>query len=337
MMNSKSVTALCISALLVCGCSQEPDQNAKAKSDATQVAATDAKIGANTTSAAAAMQTTPATAASVALWADVLEQNPDAKVVTDADLRKRIEATNLPWRVKDKLTGIEMLLVPPGVFVMGMSPGDETAESVEKPAHEVTLSNAFYLGRTEVTQAQWKGVMQHNPSVHKWTDEGLTEQESNARNATDSLPVDNVSWNDCQKFCAKTSLSFPTAAQWEYACRAGVRKPTYGAIDDVAWYGKNSQNKSHPVAKKAANALGFYDMLGNQYEWCADYFAANYFEQCKMGVVDPVGPIRGDAGDRVSRGGSWDSDEAHNRASFRTMGSPVIPYPNNGFRAARNP
>ena len=322
---------------MICACSQEPDQNADAKLDATQVAATDAKIGANTTSSAAAMQTTPVTAASVALWADVLEQNPDAKVVTDVDLRKRIESTNLPWRVKDKLTGIEMLLVPPGVFVMGMSPGDETAESVEKPAHEVTLTNAFYLGRTEVTQTQWKEVMQHNPSAHKWTDEGLTEQESHARNATDSLPVDNVSWNDCQKFCAKTSLSFPTAAQWEYACRAGVRKPMYGAIDDVAWYGKNSQNKSHAVAKKAANALGFYDMLGNQYEWCADYFAANYFEQCKMGVVDPVGPIRGDAGDRVSRGGSWDSDEAHNRASFRTMGSPVIPYPNNGFRAARNP
>ena len=328
---------LFLSVGMLCGCSQEPDKNAAATPGAVQAVATDASIGANTTMSAAAMQTTAANAASVAQWADVLEQNPDAKVVTDADLLKRIAATGLPWRVKHKSTGMEMLLVPPGVFVMGMSPGDEAAEPVEKPAHEVTLSNAFYLGRTEVTQAQWKGAMQNNPSVHKWTDEGLTEQESDAKNATDSLPVDNVTWNECQKFCAKTGLSFPTAAQWEYACRAGVRKPTYGAIDDVAWYGKNSQNKSHPVAKKASNALGFYDMLGNQYEWCADYFAANYFEQCKMGVVDPVGPVRGDAGDRVSRGGSWDSDEAHNRASFRTMGSPVIQYPNNGFRAARNP
>ena len=328
---------LFISVGMLCGCSQEPDKNAAATAGAVQAVATDASIGANTTMSAAAMQTNAANAASVAQWADVLEQNPDAKVLTDADLLKRITATGLPWRVKHKSTGMEMLLVPPGVFVMGMSPGDEAAEPVEKPAHEVTLSNAFYLGRTEVTQAQWKGAMQNNPSVHKWTDEGLTEQESDAKNATDSLPVDNVTWNECQKFCAKTSLSFPTAAQWEYACRAGVRKPTYGAIDDVAWYGKNSQNKSHPVAKKAANALGFYDMLGNQYEWCADYFAANYFEQCKMGVVDPVGPAQSKSGDRVSRGGSWDSDEAHNRASFRTMGSPVIQYPNNGFRAARNP
>ena len=328
---------LFLSVGMLCGCSQEPDKNAAATAGAVKAVATDASIGANTTMSAAAMQTTAANAASVAQWADVLEQNPDAKVVTDADLLKRIAATGLPWRVKHKSTGMEMLLVPPGVFVMGMSPGDEAAEPVEKPAHEVTLSNAFYLGRTEVTQAQWKGAMQNNPSVHKWTDEGLTEQESDAKNATDSLPVDNVTWNECQKFCAKTSLSFPTAAQWEYACRAGVRKPTYGAIDDVAWYGKNSQNKSHPVAKKAANALGFYDMLGNQYEWCADYFAANYFEQCKMGVVDPVGPAQSKSGDRVSRGGSWDSDEAHNRASFRTMGSPVIQYPNNGFRAARNP
>ena len=328
---------LFLSVGMLCGCSQEPDKNAAATAGAVKAVATDASIGANTTMSAAAMQTNAANAASVAQWADVLEQNPDAKVVTDADLLKRIAATGLPWRVKHKSTGMEMLLVPPGVFVMGMSPGDEAAEPVEKPAHEVTLSNAFYLGRTEVTQAQWKGAMQNNPSVHKWTDEGLTEQESDAKNATDSLPVDNVTWNECQKFCAKTSLSFPTAAQWEYACRAGVRKPTYGAIDDVAWYGKNSQNKSHPVAKKAANALGFYDMLGNQYEWCADYFAANYFEQCKMGVVDPVGPAQSKSGDRVSRGGSWDSDEAHNRASFRTMGSPVIQYPNNGFRAARNP
>ena len=85
-------------------------------------------------------------------WAEVLEQNPDPKVVTDADFLQRIEATGLPWRVTDKATGIEMLLVPPGKFVMGMSPGDTEAQDDEKPAHEVTLTKAFYLGRTEVTQ-----------------------------------------------------------------------------------------------------------------------------------------------------------------------------------------
>lgn len=100
----------------------------------------------------------------VSIWADVLEQHPDPKVVTDADLLNRITETKLPWRVKDKATGIELLLIPPGKFVMGMSSGDMQAIEDEKPAHEVTLTKPFYLGRTEVTQAQWVKVMKSNPS-----------------------------------------------------------------------------------------------------------------------------------------------------------------------------
>ena len=256
-------------------------------------------------------------------WAEVLEQNPDPKVVTDADFLKRITETKLPWRVKDKVTGIEMLLVPPGKFVMGMSPGDKEASDNEKPAHEVTLTKAFYLGRTEVTQGQWVKVMGENPSefqvgsreksIAKYFDEGLTKQEAQKRGAKEAPngwvqgndPVDTVSWDDCQKFCAKTRMKLPTEAQWEYACRAGVRKPRYGELGQIAWSNENSNSTTHPVAQKEPNALGFYDMIGNVWEWTNDWYEGDYYKSCADGVVDPTGPAQSELGARVLRGGGW--------------------------------
>ena len=167
-------------------------------------------------------------------WAEVLEQNPDPKVVTDADFLKRITETKLPWRVKDKFTGMEMLLVPPGKFMMGASPSDEIALEVEKllaekfpqdkyserPQHEVTITKAFYLGRTEVTQEQWMKVMGENPSLFQQSNAKqiaevyltkyfievthikMTAAEAKSR-AESSLkavkfnPVELTSWNDC--------------------------------------------------------------------------------------------------------------------------------------------
>ena len=180
----------------------------------------------------------PAATSPPLFWAEVLEQNPDPKVVTDADFLKRITETKLPWRVKDKATGIEMLLVPPGKFVMGMSPGDKEAVEVEKllaeklpqykyserPAHEVTITKAFYLGRTEVTQGQWMKVMGENPSgfqdgsreklITKYIDDGLTKQEAQERAIKETPngweqeknPVENISWDDCRKFCEITRM-----------------------------------------------------------------------------------------------------------------------------------
>jgi formylglycine-generating enzyme required for sulfatase activity len=263
----------------------------------------------------------PAATASPFAWAEVLEQNPDPKVVTDADFLKRITETKLPWRVKDKASGIEMLLVPPGKFVMGMSPGDSLADVEEKPAHEVTITKAFYLGRTEVTQEQWKKVMGKNPSqfqdgsreklIAKYMKEGLTKQEAQERAvketpngwAQEKNPVENVSWDDCQKFCAKTRMKLPTEAQWEYACRAGVRKPRYGELDQIAWYENNSDSTTHPVAKKAPNSLGFYDMIGNVWEWTNDLYEGDYYKSCADGVVDPTGPAQSELGARAGRGG----------------------------------
>ena len=310
----------------------------------------------------------PTATASPLSWAEVLEQNPDPKVVTDADFLKRITATKLPWRVKDKASGMEMFLVPPGKFVMGMSPGDTEAvvrekflaektpefKYSERPAHEVTISKSFYLGRTEVTQEQWVKVMGVNPSefqdgsreslVAKYIEEGLTKQEAQA-NATaqtpngwkqENHPVEKVSWYDCQKFCAKTGLKLPTEAQWEYACRAGVRKPTYGELDQIAWYDKNSYSTTHPVAQKAPNALGFYDMIGNVCEWTNDWLEGDYYKSCADGVVDPTGPAQSEHVARVLRGGGWYYSSDRCRASCRdSFFDPGSQFKSFGCRFAR--
>ena len=295
--------------------------------------------------------TQSATSKTALVWADVLEQSPNPKVVTDADFLARITATGLPWRVKDKSSGIEMLLVPPGKFVMGMSPGDTQAVDNEKPAHEVTLTQPFYLGRTEVTQAQWVKVAGNNPSnfrsgndrdsmIQKLMNEGLTKSEAEAKAAKEStdidpLPVESVSWNNCQQFCAKTNLRLPTEAEWEYSCRAGVRKPTYGNLDDIAWIDKNSSGMTHPVGKKLPNALGFYDMLGNVFEWCSDIYGEGDYKSCEDGGADPQGASEGLA--RVLRGGVWYGNSYVCRSSIRISFGPADCSFGMGLRVARTP
>ena len=246
---------------------------------------------------------------------EVLEHNPDPKVVTDADFFKRIMETKLPWRVKDKATGIEMLLVPPGTFMMGASPGDTQAGDGEKPAHEVTITNAFYLGRTEVTQAQWFKVMDTNPSHFRG----------------ELLPVDSVSWDDCQQFCAKTGMKLPTEAQWEYACRAGTKGATYGDLDLIAWHGDNAGEETHAVGELQPNALGFFDMLGNVWEWCEDRDRS----YSSGSVTNPTGPTTGTY--RLLRGGSWITSSGYCRASQRDIGTPGYCYHYLGFRVVRTP
>ena len=262
-------------------------------------------------------QPAPAATSSKLSWAEVLEQNPDPKVVTDADFLKRIKSTGLPWRVTHKSTGIEMLLVPPGTFMMGASPGDTQASDDEKPAHEVTITKAFYLGRTEVTQAQWFKVMDTNPSKFRG----------------ESLPVDSVSWNDISVFLKKASggLQLPTEAEWEYACRAGTKGATYGDLDLLAWHSGVSAGTTHAVGKLQPNALGFCDMLGNVCEWCEDW----YGPYSSGSVTNPTGPTTGSS--RLLRGGSWDNDSGYCRGSRRyyfNSGGASIRL---GFRVARTP
>ena len=251
-------------------------------------------------------------------WADVLEQNPNPKVVTNTDLLARIQATGLPWRVKDKSAGIEMLLVPPGKFIMGASPGDTEATDAEKPAHEVTLTKPFYLGRTEITQAQWYEV---------------TGEEAGHFKLSSEHPVESVTFENVNNFLKKAGngLDLPTEAQWEYCCRAGTKGAAYGDLDSIAWYSNNSKNTTHAVAQALANELGFYDMIGNVSEWCSD----NYAPYTEASQTDPSGPANGT--DRVLCGGHWFNYSSGCRASIRSGRDSNYHSYGIGFRVARNP
>jgi formylglycine-generating enzyme required for sulfatase activity len=252
----------------------------------------------------------------VAAWADVLELEPRASVIADAEIRARISGTGLPWKVRDRVTGIELVLIPPGKYMRGASPNDSQASADERPVHEVTISKAHYLGVTEVTQSEWSKVMGANPSYFKG----------------DSLPVEGVSWDDIQPFLKKSGgLRLPTEGEWEYACRAGTTGSRYGELDDVAWYDNNSINRTHAVGGKRANAFGLHDMLGNVWEWCSDW----YGDYSSASQTDPQGPSKGNY--RVLRGGSWDNNDRYCRASNRYNIAPAGRNDSIGFRVARTP
>ena len=155
--------------------------------------------------------------------------------------------------------------------MMGCSPGDAECFAIESPVHQVTLTNAFYIGKTEVTQAQWQATMGSNPSY-------FGGQPNN--------PVEQVSWNMIQGFNTATSLRLPTEAEWEFACRAGTMTARYGVFDDIAWHDTNSGGATHAVATKLPNALGLYDTIGNDLEWCQDW----YGPYASGGVTNPTGP-----------------------------------------------
>ena len=185
-----------------------------------------------------------------------------------------------------------MIKVEGGTFQMGSTSGD----SDERPVHQVTLTNDYYIGETEVTQELWTAVMGSNPSRFK---------------SSNQLPVEKVSWNDCQRFITKlnalTGRTFrlPTEAEWEFAARGGNASEgyTYSGSNnegDVAWYGSNSNDETHVVATKAPNELGIYDMSGNVWEWCQDWYGS-YSSEAQ---TNPTGPTSGS--NRVIRGGSWD-------------------------------
>jgi formylglycine-generating enzyme required for sulfatase activity len=259
-------------------------------------------------------------------WGTVLESQPDPTVVTDANLRAAIQSTGLPWRVRDNGTGIEMLLVPPGTFQMGCIMGSNQygCYSWEQPVHQVTLTNAFYLGRYEVTQSQWVARMGSNPSSFQ------------GQSDSPNRPVEQVSWNTIQGYLNATGFRLPTEAEWEYACRAGTQTPFYnGSTDDstvgaLAWYALNSGSHTHAIGGKRANAFGFHDMLGNVWEWVSDWYGGYPADA----QTNPAGPAS--APTRVVRGGSWsNSDDV--RSSYRFNGSPTNSFYNFGFRVARNP
>ncbi len=210
-----------------------------------------------------------------------------------------------------------MIFVEGGTFQMGSSSG----ESDEKPVHSVTLS-AFNIGKYEVTQAQWTAVMGNNPSSFS---------------GCENCPVENVSWNEVQDFIRKLNAQtgknyrLPTEAEWEYAANGGKasRGYTYSGSNDlgsVAWNTDNSGSKTHTVGGKQANELGIYDMSGNVWEWCSDWYGTyNSYSE-----TNPTGASSGQF--RVLRGGSW-YHFAHNcRTALRFWNNPDDRYFNYGFR-----
>ena len=258
----------------------------------------------------------------VPAWATLLEAEPNPAVVTDANLRAAIVTSGFAWRVRDNAANIEMLLVPAGTFMMGCSPGDAECYGDENPAHQVTLTNAFYMGKTEVTQAQWTAKMGSNPSWFQGT------YYPNAANR----PVEQVSWNTIQSFNSATGLRLPTEAEWEYACRAGTTTARYGELNAIAWYYQNwTYYGTQPVAGKLPNALGLYDTLGNVWEWCQDWLGS----YSSGSVTNPTGPATGTH--RLLRGCSWGYYPAGCRGSLRYVSVPDYAISYSGFRVARTP
>jgi formylglycine-generating enzyme required for sulfatase activity len=268
-------------------------------------------------------------------WATLVEAQPNPAVVTDPTLRAEISATRLAWRVRHTVTQMEMLLVPPGTFQMGCIVGSNQHECYpyEQPVHQVTLTNAFYLGRYEVTQAQWMSIMGSNPSFFQSASAQVPAAQISNR------PVERVSWIAVRSYCRSLGGRLPTEAEWEYACRAGTQTPFYnGSTDDntlgaLAWYSLNSGNQTRPVGGKAANALGFYDMLGNIGEWVNDL----YGDYSSDPQTNPAGPAA--SGPFVRRGGSWTDGSPGNavRTSNRDPVSGSNLIATLGFRVARDP
>ncbi len=231
--------------------------------------------------------------------------------------------TNYSVRFTVNGVSFEMVRVEGGTFRMGAtSEQEDEADSDETPVHSVTLSS-YYIGKTEVTQALWQAVMGSNPSNFKGSD----------------LPVESVSWDNCQEFIQKLNrltgrnFRFPTEAEWEFACRGGNNSRGYkysgsNDIDNVAWYDGNSGNKTHPVGTKAPNELGIYDMSGNVFEWCSDWYA----DYTSYSQTDPTGPHSGAC--RVIRGGCWGSFVRNCRSSLRFNRYPSYRYDILGLRLA---
>jgi formylglycine-generating enzyme required for sulfatase activity len=210
-----------------------------------------------------------------------------------------------------------MRWIPGGTFRMGTTDGE--GEFNEHPIHSVTL-NGFFMDTTEVTQKENARVMGANPSYFK---------------DCPDCPVENVTWTNAAAYCKKTGKRLPTEAEWEYAARGGSTSLYYWGDDmngDYLWYTDNSAEKTHPVGLKKPNEYGLYDMIGNVWEWCNDWYDSTYYS--KSPAQDPAGPQS--ARHRVFRGGSWLSNETSLHSAHRDGGVPESRGNLFGFRCAKS-
>lgn len=211
---------------------------------------------------------------------------------------------------------LEFVYIPPGAFMMGSNDG----RSNEKPVHRVQITRGYWMGKYEVTQVQYETLMGNNPSTFKGKNH----------------PVDSVSWENATAFCQRVSQTtgeacrLPTEAEWEYACRYNT---SFGWLKRAAWFSENSGYTTHPVGQKEPNQFGLYDMLGNVWELCGDWYGENYYQVSPE--TDPTGPSSGFL--RVLRGGSEGSEAGHVCCAYRGGDSLFVDYRIAGFRVVLSP
>ena len=219
---------------------------------------------------------------------------------------QRPKAFEVSSRSRD---GLPYVYIPAGRFRMGCSEGDTECSDDEKPAHDVRISKGFWMGQTEVTVAAYGRYTRASGAAMPKLEAGWDGE---------SQPVTSVSWTEADAYCRWAGLRLPTEAEWEYAARGGSSAKQYGKLDDIAWYQANSGGKPHDVGRKQANAFQLSDMLGNVWEWTADWYKDGYYAESP--AEDPQGPSSGSG--RVLRGGSWLVISRYARASQRDFGRP---------------
>jgi formylglycine-generating enzyme required for sulfatase activity len=242
------------------------------------------------------------------------------------NVKARLAEAPAARRVKENLKdGLAYVWIPPQSFQMGCSPGDRDCNGDEKPAHPVTLSKGFWIGRTEVTVGAYKRFARQ---THRGMPSPAPSFDSAWGNGT--LPMVMVTWDEARAYCQWAGGRLPTEAEWEYAARGGSAAPRYGPLDEVAWYADNSGNHAHAVGQKRPNRFGLFDILGNVWEWVNDWYDENYYSSSPR--TDPPGPSHGQY--RVLRGGSWSNFPAVVRVTCRDWFTPGGRVVNYGFRCA---
>jgi len=240
---------------------------------------------------------------------------------------------------RHRKTGIVFVWLPGGQFTMGIyhERNERYGNVTQGPLHEVILS-PFLIAKHEVTQAEWEKVMGSNPSWSKGPPivrgGGQWPAKQPSSRWVNTHPVDQVTWEDCQQFCSKTGLSFPTEAQYEYACRAGKYGRERFDLFKMGWYKENSGRTSHPVGQKEPNEFGLYDMHGNVREWCQDVYDEKFYSKTarELTSTDPLCTSGSEF--RVLRGGSWVYPFSYSHAWIRDKGPESHSKSDVGFRPA---
>jgi sulfatase modifying factor 1 len=251
--------------------------------------------------------------------------------------------------------GLGMVWIPRGAYEQGCSKFDDRCAPDEKPPHQVTISDGFWMDRTEVTVGAYRRFAEATnramPPEPVFADESLNPGWADA-----TMPIANVTWHEGQSYCEWMGGGLPTEAQWEYAARGGDAQSSYGNLFQIAWFGDDSgkgsidaaalfalnpraylgrlavnRNTLHETGLKAPNALGLYDVLGNVWEWTADWYGDQFYAESQR--FDPAGPQKGQA--RVLRGGSWTDMPTALRVSVRGRRAPTTRSTDTGFRCVR--